>query len=198
MNFLLRRGHLLRCLRCKEPVEGVRQFCDACEEESRAAGTFTAPPPETASLCPSCGNFRPPDVAVCPACGHTSGELVYAGFWLRFMALIVDTLVLLIPAVIVSLLVRNLAANVAVYQAIALVYTVGFWMAEGATPGKMALSLRIVTTAGGPLTLRHALLRYVGRIVSSLILAGHIIIAFTPKKQALHDYLGSTVVIRTG
>lgn len=70
-------------------------------------------------------------------------------------------------------------------------------MAKGATPGKMALSMEIVMADGRPLTTSAAVLRYIGYIVNVATLGiGYLMIAFTPQKRGLHDYIAGTVVVR--
>ena len=65
-----------------------------------------------------------------------------------------------------------------------------------ATPGKAMMGLRVTTTAGERLTLKKSFVRYAGTLLSSLIaLIGYIIVAFTEKKQALHDMIADTIVV---
>lgn len=69
--------------------------------------------------------------------------------------------------------------------------------ARQATLGKMAMGLRVTDINGGRITPTAAILRYIGRIVSSMILfIGYIMAAFTEKKQALHDLIASTLVLK--
>jgi uncharacterized RDD family membrane protein YckC len=83
--------------------------------------------------------------------------------------------------------------------AVAAAYDIGFWMAYGATPGKMALSLKVVMADGRPITGAAAVLRFIGYYVNILTLGiGYLIIAFTPQKRGLHDYIAGTVVVRRG
>ena len=83
--------------------------------------------------------------------------------------------------------------------ALSLVYTIGFWTAQGATPGKMAVGVKITTVDGEDIDFGRAILRYVGYIASALVLLiGYLMIAFTREKRGLHDYIAGTVVIRTG
>jgi uncharacterized RDD family membrane protein YckC len=77
-------------------------------------------------------------------------------------------------------------------------YTIGFWIAEGATPGKMALGVRIISANGEPISGGQAVGRYFAQILSALILGfGFWMIGWTKKKQGLHDMLAGTVVIKT-
>ncbi|HSP55391.1 MAG TPA: RDD family protein [Dehalococcoidia bacterium] len=121
----------------------------------------------------------------------------YAGFWMRLLASIVDAIVLGIITAPVGLLVDNFAASLLLQTVIDAVYTIGFWLSRGATPGKMAMSMEIVMADGRPLTGEAAVLRYVGYVVNVLTLGiGYLMIAFTPEKRGLHDYIAGTVVVR--
>jgi uncharacterized RDD family membrane protein YckC len=112
-------------------------------------------------------------------------DLEYAGFWVRVGAAIID-----------SVLVMCL-----IYPILVWVYgwSYFFWVSRQATPGKMALQLRVVDAkTGGTLTIGQSLIRYLGYYVSTIPLGiGLIWVAFDPKKQGWHDKLASTVVIRS-
>ena len=67
---------------------------------------------------------------------------------------------------------------------------------KGGTPGKLILGLRIVNDKGNYIGIPMAILRYIGKILSAVILGiGYIMIAFTEKKQGLHDKIAKTYVI---
>lgn len=79
--------------------------------------------------------------------------------------------------------------------AIAIGYPVGFWVLLGQTPGKFLLGLRIERVNGQPLTIRHALLRYVGYWLSAIPLGlGFLWVLVDDKRQAWHDKLAGTYV----
>jgi uncharacterized RDD family membrane protein YckC len=63
--------------------------------------------------------------------------------------------------------------------------------------GKMVLGLKVTDLNGGKLDFVKALIRNAGKIVSYLILLiGYIMAGFTEKKQALHDMIASTLVVK--
>lgn len=65
------------------------------------------------------------------------------------------------------------------------------------TVGKMALGLIVTDTNGAKLDFGKALVRNLGKILSSLILCvGYIMAGFTEKKQALHDMIANTLVVK--
>ena len=74
-----------------------------------------------------------------------------------------------------------------------------FWIARQATPGKMALSMKIVDADSfGPLTKGQAIGRYLGYYLSIFgLFIGFLWVAFDPRKQGWHDKLARTVVIKT-
>ena len=136
----------------------------------------------------------------------------YAGFWVRVGAMIIDTL--LIMVVLVPLLVAIYgwayfdAANTRLFAGPAdfllswvapAVAVIVFWIYRQATPGKMALSLRILdATTGGPPSTGQCVGRYFAYFVSIFPLGlGLVWVAFDKRKQGWHDKLASTVVIRS-
>jgi uncharacterized RDD family membrane protein YckC len=66
-----------------------------------------------------------------------------------------------------------------------------------ASVGKMALGIKVTDTNGDRLNFGKALLRSVGKIISGMIMyIGYIMAAFTEKKQALHDMIANTIVVK--
>lgn len=96
----------------------------------------------------------------------------------------------------------ELASSYSVVSAISLLigvaYFVYFWGSSGATPGKMALGLKIIGTDGSmPIGYPKAFVRYIGYIISSMIcLLGHLLIIVDEDNQALHDKIASTYVVK--
>jgi uncharacterized RDD family membrane protein YckC len=65
----------------------------------------------------------------------------------------------------------------------------------GQTLGKMALQIRVVSMAGGPLSFGQSVGRYLATFLSALILGiGFIMAGVRPDKRALHDLLAGTRV----
>ncbi len=75
--------------------------------------------------------------------------------------------------------------------------TLLFWEYQQATPGKMAISAKIVDAeTGGVPSAQQWLLRYVGYFLSALPLClGYLWVAFDRRKQGWHDKLAGTMVI---
>lgn len=135
-------------------------------------------------------------------------ELEYVGFWLRLGAALVDLLLQLVVALPLTYGIYghlsvpgklfmgfgDVLINVALPSAVIMV----LWVATGATPGKQALSARIVDArTGAPLTTKQSVIRYLGYFVSFLPLGlGYVWIAFDHKKQGWHDKMANSVVVR--
>jgi uncharacterized RDD family membrane protein YckC len=120
----------------------------------------------------------------------------YAGFWIRFLASFIDGLILIVPNVVIGLVVEFPLAT-AIQIVIGLAYTIGFWVTESATPGKMAMGIVILKADGEVIDIGSALLRYLGYFASSITLGiGYLMIGFREDKRGLHDLIGGTVVIR--
>jgi uncharacterized RDD family membrane protein YckC len=137
--------------------------------------------------------------------------LVYAGFWIRVLAWIIDAIALGIitsalgPAFGTGTVVPLEDGRFAVdYGAsglgslVGLVYFVGMWAWRGQTLGMMPFNLKVLRADdGGPVDIVRALLRYVGLVISFVvILIGVIWVAFDSRKQGWHDKMASTVVVR--
>ncbi len=147
--------------------------------------------------CPSCGQSAAADAKFCPGCGRVLSAIVYAGFWIRFASGIIDFIILFVVGIVLALALGGTSGTV-LQLAVGLVYTIGFWIGQGATPGKMAVGIKITTVDGDPIDIGRALLRYIGYFVSTITLGiGYLMIAFTREKRGLHDYIAGTVVIKT-
>lgn len=83
-------------------------------------------------------------------------------------------------------------------QVVSIAYFVGFWTWRGQTPGMMLLGLRVARDAdGSPPGLARAILRYIGYILSWVLLfIGFIWVAFDSRKQGWHDKIAGTVVVK--
>ena len=139
--------------------------------------------------------------------GETGG-FRFAGFWIRCLASLVDTVVMLLVIVPLLYAIYGLAyftseeiiqgiPDLLLQYALPFVATVVFWVYKGATPGKMVTGIKVVDSKTGQTpTLKQSLLRYVGYVVSTIpFLLGFIWIAFDSKKQGWHDKISGTLVV---
>lgn len=183
----------------------------------QAIDNGTAPLPGTGAL--SSSPYSAPGTAA--MAGHAQpvmgGEVVYAGFWKRVAAYVIDYFVLLIPGTIIGVI-SALALGAGMGAAgsgesaieimgqlvsgllnlvISMVYYTWFHASRGgATLGKMAVGIKVVRSNGDRLTVGRAFGRYWAAVLSGLILCiGYLMAAFTERKQGLHDMMCDTLVV---
>ena len=140
-----------------------------------------------------------------------AGALQYAGFWIRFGAKIVDWLIIsafsfiiFIPlGIFMATRISSTSSGLTMVliqimnYAIPATYVTFFLGKFGATPGKMACKLKVVTADNERVSYLRALGRYFAEILSSLILLiGYIMAAFDDERRTLHDRICDTRVIR--
>ncbi|GAB5389883.1 MAG: RDD family protein [Alphaproteobacteria bacterium] len=157
----------------------------------------------------------PPGFESTPA--TSTGET--AGFWIRALAYLIDAIIVTVVNMLIMLPITFLmggamaidpntgavttsAAGILVNLlglAIGIVYFIVLPAgSRQATFGKKIMGLRFVKQDGGPVTMGTLALRYIGYIVSSLLLfIGFIMIAFTDRNRGLHDMIAGTLVVKT-
>lgn len=149
--------------------------------------------------------------------GSNEKPVEYAGFWLRFVAALIDGVVMdLLIVIPLSMMIdfKNLNPDHLVREIqrmqlhnplFSLYMIVVPWMyfailessSKQATFGKMALGLQVTDLEGKRVTFAKATGRFFSKIVSALTLTyGYMMAGFTPKKQALHDKLSDCLVIK--
>jgi uncharacterized RDD family membrane protein YckC len=194
--------------------------------------------------CAECGRPAAPDdfarfgdILICPDCKSRYAQKLregvtlpaagmrYAGFWIRFVATLIDSIILAVGWAAVSSAVfrgsgfrapeiqpgqspdEALGAVAGVFGLLGLIWAIGtviacvyealFISRLGATPGKMALGLKVVRPNGAPVEFSRAAGRYFAKILSGLILyIGYIIAGFDAQKRALHDMICDTRVVK--
>jgi uncharacterized RDD family membrane protein YckC len=153
----------------------------------------------------------------------------YAGFWLRFVAVIIDGIILgavqfiaIMPvlgimgigvvenmenfdssdqAEAMSMMASMMAMAGVAQVVFLIIQTLYYSLMESsnyqASLGKMVLGLKVTDTNGNKLDFSKALVRNLCKIISSMILLiGYLMAAFTEKKQALHDMIANTLVVK--
>lgn len=134
----------------------------------------------------------------------------YGGFWRRFAAISIDSIILDLFTVIIYLTGISLVpmdggfsyTTVIPYYGMAILlnaaYFIYFHGTTGQTPGKRLLGLKVIRVEGTPVTPGIAFLRWVGYLVSKVpLLLGFIWAVFDDRKQGWHDKIAGTCVIRT-
>lgn len=185
-------------------------------------GGYSPPPPP-----PPGGGYPPP-----PPLGQPAGypapqaygyapQTAYGGFWIRFVAYIIDAIIIFVPVFIIAIVVglvtggavvstgstndntvaaASTGANLMV-QLIAFVITVGYFVyfwGNGSTLGMRVFHLRVAdANTGAPIGYGRAALRYLGWIISTFVCyIGLIWAAFDGRKQGWHDKIASSVVLQ--
>jgi uncharacterized RDD family membrane protein YckC len=139
----------------------------------------------------------------------SAGDLQYVGFWPRVGATLIDSILLVLvttpllwfaygPRYWSSTAFIRGPADFFISWVLPAVATVAFWSWRRATPGKMAISARIVdATTGNSPSMGQWLARYLGYFASIIPVGlGMIWVAFDDRKQGWHDKLAHTVVVR--
>ena len=206
------------CSKCGAALAADSAFCVTCGTPQARPALAT---PGTVTV--------PPNVGVA---GYSAGrgQFLYAGFWLRLIAHLIDSLILGVAVIALFIPLaaitgaaahlrtledapRNGQADPAVIAAlISVAFTfVGAavlitWLynayfessAWQATVGKRALNLYVTDLSGQPISFMNATGRYFAKIVTGLIplFLGYIMAGFTERRQALHDMIAGTLVMR--
>lgn len=202
------------------PLRDVLARVDAVAPQSRpmASSVPAAPAPRTPSPAYSyAATMQPPS------------HLVYAGFWLRFVAVFIDGLILMVIGFMLGGAIGfafgvsgalgtggrpmritdpdgALNLGFVIMEVIVIgVMTVIRWLyfalqesssAQG-TLGKRALGLRVTDLEGCRISFLRATGRFFGKYISGMILGiGFIMAGLTERKQALHDMIAGTLVVR--
>lgn len=141
----------------------------------------------------------------------TPDDFEYAGFWVRVGAALIDTALILCFTVPLILAVYGPSyyslsqtspvagmADILITWVAPAVAAMAFWHYKQATPGKMAVSARVVDAkTGHKITIGQAVVRYLGYFVSTIPFGlGILWVGFDRKKQGWHDKMAGTVVIR--
>lgn len=136
-------------------------------------------------------------------------ERQYAGFWIRVLAALIDTLALML--IVVPVLIATVGSGILemeetmsgptgllinyIFPALAII---AFWIYKAATPGKIVTGLIIIDEKSGqPPGPAQCIVRYLGYFLSTIPLClGLIWVAFDKRKQGWHDKIAGTVVIK--
>jgi uncharacterized RDD family membrane protein YckC len=210
------------CSKCGAQLADGATFCTNCGQPTQLAAAepssspsvppvASAPPPTYAPPIP------PPVQSGWQVAAQT--PVAYAGFWLRFVAYIIDAIILGIVGVgaFFPLFRANIHAFTSqnpweVYTsssrplfAIRLLALMLSWIYYAsmessswqATVGKKILGLKVTDLAGNRISFARASGRFFGKILSGMILGiGFLMAGFTQRKQALHDILAGCLVLR--
>lgn len=148
--------------------------------------------------CRNCGRDNSKSATKCFHCGKIQ-RVVFAGFWNRAAAFIIDLIILFCLAAtsVYGLHSKGPFNDIVLGLIVPWAY---FSLLESsnnrATLGKMALGIMVTTLNGRRISFAKATLRFFAKWLSMLTLfAGFILVRFTKKKQALHDIIAATLVV---
>ncbi|WP_062104254.1 RDD family protein [Bacillus niameyensis] len=138
---------------------------------------------------------------------YTQNMISYAGFWMRFWAYLLDLLIIFsINGIIVKPIFRAFGislsesgiitgygiASTIIFYAYFILMTKFFKQ----TLGKMVFGLKVIPIEQAELTWGTVIFREgIGRYISATITILYVVVAFTMKKQGIHDLLADTSVI---
>jgi uncharacterized RDD family membrane protein YckC len=118
-----------------------------------------------------------------------SGHVQYAGFWVRFVAVFIDMIIVGVPCGMMGLDGAT-GGILLLYQAL----MIGLW--NGQTLGKKAVGIKVISTDGFHPTLGQGFGRALSKILSTLVfMIGYLMAAFDIQKRAMHDRLASTYTV---
>jgi len=196
----------------------------------KAAPKVSSAVPARQFVCSECGRsfaedemIRFQNVRICAGCKpvfiqkikegvSVAGALNYAGFWIRFGAIVIDACILWILNLFVFIplgifmpgsakdpfgFLMFMPLILIAQYAIPACYDCWFVGKYGATPGKMACNLKIVVEDGSQINYLRAFGRHFAKWLSSMIfLIGFIMAAFDDERRTLHDRICETRVVR--
>jgi uncharacterized RDD family membrane protein YckC len=184
-----------------------------------AAAPVIGPPPAYAAMPPPPYPAHPA-YAIPPPPPPPAPPHAYAGFLRRMAAWLIDTVLLTIGLVVVTLFVgifafigvlssgqdpSSVGLNVGIELGLLVIAFVLAWLyyaglessAWRGTIGKRLIRLVVTDQYGRRITFGRATGRYFGKIVSALtVLVGYFMVIFTERRQGLHDLMAGTLVVR--
>jgi uncharacterized RDD family membrane protein YckC len=133
------------------------------------------------------------------------GTVEYMGFWIRFGAIIIDTIIVWFISSAITFLLLNVFFSFGIswrfpffwFPILCLYYWL-FTGLRGQTLGKMAVGIKVVNAQGSVPGLGRAALREIpGKIASSIVIyLGFLWIIWDERKQGWHDKIAKTYVLR--
>jgi len=180
--------------------------------ETAAAADAEAAPPASGVNEEPASPYAAPASTVSVDMGEAA--VVYAGFWRRLAAFLADAVIINIASAIIGMMFRigtfkgpgdaamggsihYSGAELLLPMALAAIYFTWFHASRHmASPGKMAAGIKVVRPRGERLTFARAFGRWAGVVLSGMIVViSCLIVAFTGRKQALHDMMCDTLVV---
>jgi uncharacterized RDD family membrane protein YckC len=218
------------CDDCAAQQAEAAGFPQATQPAQTSGAQQAATAPAAATNCPSCGNELPAGAAFCGVCGaHVPGVTpgtcancgaaltpgtqfcancgasvavgpAYGGFWARFLAQIIDSIILFfiagIAAVVLALVVGEPAVAYLLYIPIAIAYY-SWGNGSGGTWGKQAMGLRVVSPHGGDIGIGAGLGRTIVWWLGSIpFYLGWFWMLWDREKRCWHDHAAGSIVVK--
>jgi uncharacterized RDD family membrane protein YckC len=199
------------------PIAAEMRFCSECGRPFPAHELVSI---GNATVCATC---KPLYMQRVREGGQPIGAVRYAGFWIRFVARIIDGIIIGVVGFIINfpiqmalgfsgaristgadaaaalpLMLGGIGLSLAINLALLAGYEIYFLSTRSATIGKLALGLKVIRADGGsPLSVGQATGRFFAYLldVYFTLLIGFIIAGFDSEKRALHDRICDTRVI---
>jgi uncharacterized RDD family membrane protein YckC len=186
------------------------RYCGECGRPFRANELVTI------GMAPICAACKPIFLQRIREGGQALGMMHFGGFWIRFVAYMVDGALLgvagfllaiplrllfgqggdVTPATLTPTMLGLTAVEGLLGIAMACAYEVYFISTRGATIGKQALGLKVVRADGSGIPVGLAFGRYFAKWINAFTLyIGYIMAGFDEQKRALHDRICETRVI---
>lgn len=151
--------------------------------------------------------------------GGENMERQYAGFWIRVLANILDSFILVVPLILMDFFAYSIVGPTGIsyweyqadiekplwsaYQGVSMVFTSVVGVAYFGiltskyygTLGKLIVGVRVVGEDGNGISLARSIGRYFAYIPSNFLMIGYIMVGFSSKKQGLHDKICQTYVV---
>lgn len=194
------------CNKCGAQNVAGAQFCSRCGAPTSPAAA-TAPVAGAPGVSPT---YAAPGVAVAPA------YVGYAGFWIRLVAFIIDSIILRVVVAPIGMIFGVLGFAGGMMHGLPhagmtllgggvtfILLVFGSWLYEAfmesssyqATIGKMIFGMKVTDLNGNRISFERATGRHFAKWLSAMILfIGYLMIGFTERKQGLHDLLAGTLV----
>jgi uncharacterized RDD family membrane protein YckC len=152
-----------------------------------AATGFAATGAATGAAASASAGAPPPLLAALPR----------AGFWLRMGALLIDVLLIGLLTQSSDFFFGSYHHQSNMHLLVLAAYGACMWKLRGSTVGGIVCDLRVVRVDGRPIEWETAIVRALGCFLSLAVCGlGFIWIAFDHNRQAWHDKIAGTVVVR--
>ncbi len=216
-------------------VEGLSQWTPLRDVLAQVDGNVPGGPAPILAPPPVRPPATVPPVYSYAATMQPPAHLIYAGFWIRFAAYLLDHLILFIPILMLGIILGFVVGGFAVIAgtahaagifptqsslnpafpmaivmfelAIFVSFSVIAWLyyalqesgPHQATFGKRVMGIKVTDMEGVRISFGQATGRYFSKIITGMVPLGfgYIMMVFMDRKQALHDLIASTLVVRS-